>query len=163
MHRGPRERRRMWVLIGSDPEVARAEGEGRARELLGRGEASRIAQTGVAEAGVFLKKIRAYGDPKLFALNLLSEQMAHSQQPLVPQRVLMMGGEGQDGAASGVSLFGKLMALLLSEKGGIGVAAPGSGPSDAEQFVDALTSATGQTRPAAVERAASGPAPSAGA
>jgi hypothetical protein len=132
----------------AERDVARAEGEGRARELLGRGEASRIAQTGVAEAGVFLKKIRAYGDPRLFALNLLTEQMARSQQPLVPERVLMMGGDGQDGAQAGVSLFGRLMALLLSEKGGIGVGAQDHVPADVEQFVDTLTGAAKPAAPA---------------
>jgi hypothetical protein len=116
---------------------------------LGRGEASRIAQTGVAEAGVFLKKIRAYGDPRLFALNLLTEQMVHSQQPLVPERVLMMGGEGSNGASAGVSLFGRLMALLLAEKGGIGVGAPDNVPADVEQFVDSLTGTAKPTAPAA--------------
>ena len=130
----------------AERDVTRADGEARARELLGRGDASRIAQTGVAEAGVFLKKIRAYGDPRLFALNLLTEQMVHSQQPLVPERVLMMGGEGQDGATSGVSLFGRLMALLLAEKGGIGVGALDNVPADVEQFVDTLT---GTAKPAA--------------
>jgi uncharacterized membrane protein YqiK len=132
----------------AERDVARAEGEGRARELLGRGEASRIAQTGVAEAGVFLKKIRAYGDPRLFALNLLTEQMARSQQPLVPERVLMMGGDGQDGATAGVSLFGRLMALLLSEKSGIGVGAEDNVPADVEQFVDTLTGAAKPAAPA---------------
>ena len=72
----------------AERDVARADGEARARELLGRGEASRIAQVGLAEAGVFLQKIRAYGDPRLFALNLVAEQFAHSAQPLVPERVL---------------------------------------------------------------------------
>jgi len=142
----------------AERDVTRADGEARARELLGRGEASRIAQTGLSEAGVFLKKIRAYGDPRLFAMNLLTEQMARSQQPLVPQRVLMMGGDGQDGAA-GVSLFGKLMALLLSEKGGIGVAAPGNDLADVEQFVNGLAGGTGQSKPAAADQAAAGPAP----
>jgi uncharacterized membrane protein YqiK len=137
----------------AERDVARAEGEGRSRELLGRGEASRIAQTGVAEAGVFLKKIRAYGDPKLFALNLLTEQMARSQQPLVPERVLMMGGEGQDGAPAGVSLFGKLMALLLAEKGGIGIGAQENAPADVEQFVDALTGVANPAAPAPSPRA----------
>jgi len=125
----------------AERDVTRADGEARARELLGRGEASRIAQTGVAEAGVFLRKIRAYGDPRLFALNLLTEQMVHSQQPLVPERVLLMGGEGQDGASAGVSLFGRLLALLLAEKGGIGVGAQDQVPADVEQFVDTLTGA----------------------
>ncbi len=137
----------------AERDVTRADGEARARELLGRGEASRIAQTGVAEAGVFLKKIRAYGDPRLFALNLLTEQMVHSQQPLVPERVLMMGGEGQDGAPSGVSLFGRLMALLLAEKGGIGVGAQDNVPADVEQFVDQLTGAVKPAAPAAPPQA----------
>lgn len=137
----------------AERDVTRADGEARARELLGRGEASRIAQTGVAEAGVFLRKIRAYGDPRLFALNLLTEQMVHSQQPLVPERVLMMGGEGQDGASAGVSLFGRLMALLLAEKGGIGVGAQDQVPADVEQFVDTLTGAAKPAAPAASSHA----------
>jgi len=137
----------------AERDVTRADGEARARELLGRGEASRIAQTGVAEAGVFLKKIRAYGDPRLFALNLLTEQMVHSQQPLVPERVLMMGGEGRDGASAGVSLFGRLMALLLAEKGGIGVGAEDGVPADVEQFVDTLTGAAKPAAPAASSHA----------
>jgi uncharacterized membrane protein YqiK len=137
----------------AERDVTRADGEARARELLGRGEASRIAQTGVAEAGVFLKKIRAYGDPRLFALNLLTEQMVHSQQPLVPERVLMMGGEGQDGASAGVSLFGRLMALLLAEKGGIGVGGQDGVPADVEQFVDTLTGTATPATPAASSHA----------
>jgi len=137
----------------AERDVTRADGEARARELLGRGEASRIAQTGVAEAGVFLKKIRAYGDPRLFALNLLTEQMVRSQQPLVPERVLMMGGEGQDGASAGVSLFGRLMALLLAEKGGIGVGAQDNAPADVERFVDALTGTADPAAPAAPSHA----------
>jgi len=100
----------------AERDVVRASGEGRGRELVGRGEASRIAQTGVAEAGVFLKKIRAYGDPRLFALGLVAEQMAQSRQPLVPERVLTMGGG--DGARQ-ASLFGNLLMLLLSDKAGL--------------------------------------------
>jgi uncharacterized membrane protein YqiK len=124
----------------AERDVTRADGEARSRELLGRGEASRIAQTGVAEAGVFLKKIRAYGDPRLFAVNLLSEQMARSQQPLVPQRVLMMGGvDGNGGPVAGTGLFGQVLALLLAEKGGLGFASQAGDTGDLEQFVDALT------------------------
>jgi uncharacterized membrane protein YqiK len=122
----------------AERDVARAEGESRSRELLGRGEASRIAQTGIAEAGVFLKKIHAYGDPRLFALNLLSEQMARSQQPLVPERVLMMGADGNGGPVAGMSLFGKLLALLLAEKGGLDLAGQAGDPRELEHFVDAL-------------------------
>src|SRR6266446_2462505 len=83
--------------------IARAEGESRSKELLGKGEgarieqtgkgeASRIAQIGLSEAAVNLQKIRAYGDPRLYALNLVSDQFAKSAQPIVPERVLIMGG-----------------------------------------------------------------------
>ena len=61
-------------------DIARAEGESRSRELLGRGEASKIAQVGLAEAAVSLQKIRAYGDPRLFALNLATDRFASSAQ-----------------------------------------------------------------------------------
>ena len=103
----------------ADRDVARAEGESRSRELIGHGEASRIGQTGLAEASVFLQKIRAYGDPRLFALNLVSENMAKSQQPLVPERMLLMGGDGRETAVGSTSLLGQILALLLSEKAGL--------------------------------------------
>ena len=134
----------------AERDVTRADGEARARELLGRGEASRIAQIGVAEAGVFLKKIRAYGDPRLFALNLLTEQMARSQQPLVPERVLVMGGEGQDGASAGVSLFGTPAGAAAGREGRHRRRRRRTSvTADVEQFVDALTGAATPAAPAA--------------
>ncbi len=104
-------------------DVARAEGESRAKELLGKGEASRIAQIGLSEAAVSLQKIRAYGDPRLFALNLVAQEFAKSAQPLVPERLLIMAGadgaKSEDGQSLG--MLGQLITLLLSEKAGIGV------------------------------------------
>jgi uncharacterized membrane protein YqiK len=126
----------------AERDAARADGEGRARELLGHGEASRIAQTGLAEAGVFLKKIRAYGDPRLFALNLVAEQMARSQQPLVPERMLLMGADGGGAPLAGLSLFGKLLSMLLAEKAGLDLGADGAaGLKDLEDFVQRFASA----------------------
>ncbi len=64
---------------------------------------------GLSEATVSLQKIRAYGDPRLFALNLVAEHFARSAQPLVPERLLVMGGgeAGKDGQAPAVpNLFG---------------------------------------------------------
>jgi multidrug efflux pump subunit AcrA (membrane-fusion protein) len=127
----------------AERDATRADGEARSRELLGRGEASRIAQTGLAEAGVFLKKIRAYGDPRLFALNLMAEQMAHSQQPLVPERMLLMGRDGQ-AAEGGLGLFGPLLAMLLAEKSGFdleGTASGGASLRDLERFVEGFAGA----------------------
>jgi uncharacterized membrane protein YqiK len=120
-------------------DVARAFGEGRAKDLLGKGEAARVAQVGLAEAAVFLQKIRAYGDPRLFALNLVSDQFSKSAQPLVPQRLLVMGGgegkEKTDIASS--SVLGQLLALLLAEKAGVGMGA--SDAREFEKFADDMT------------------------
>jgi uncharacterized membrane protein YqiK len=124
-------------------DVARAEGESRSKELLGKGEAARIAQIGLSEAAVQLQKIRAYGDPRLFALNLVSEHFANSTQPLVPERLLVMA-EGQNGngkgegaapgGAQGFSMLGQLLALLLSEHSGVNIAENKGGVEDLEKF-----------------------------
>jgi len=123
-------------------DIARAEGESRSKELLGRGEASRIAQIGLSEAAVFLQKIRAYGDSRLFALNLVAEQFSKSAQPIVPDRVLLMGG-GKDGEGTGdlgsVNLLSQVLALLLSEKAGIGMAENSAGLESLEKFTKEIT------------------------
>jgi uncharacterized membrane protein YqiK len=105
----------------ADRDVARAEGESRAQELLGRGEAARVAQVGLSEAGVTLQKVRAYGDPRLFALNLVADRFAQSAQPIVPERLLVMGGgtDGADATAGSSNVLSQLMALLLAEKAGL--------------------------------------------
>ena len=82
-------------------DIARAEGESRSKDLLGKGEAARIAQIGLSEAMVQLQKIRAYGDPRLFALNLVSEHFANSRQPLVPERLMVMGEGNGNGHSNG--------------------------------------------------------------
>jgi len=132
--------------------IARAEGESRSKELLGKGEgarieqtgkgeASRIAQIGLSEAAVNLQKIRAYGDPRLYALNLVSDQFAKSAQPIVPERVLIMGG-GKDGEGAdlgSVNLLSQLLGLLLAEKAGIGVTEKMPGLETLEKFTDEMT------------------------
>jgi len=123
----------------AERDVVRASGESRSRKLIGHSEAAKIAQTSLAEAAVFLKKIRAYGSSRLFALNLVSEQLAHSQQPLVPQRLLMMGGQDGRGAqASSMSPFGQLITLLLAEMAGVGVTGDDQDLKDLEHFADEL-------------------------
>ena len=123
-------------------DVARARGEAQSRELLGKGEASRIAQTGLAEAAVFLRKIRAYGDSRLFALSNVSEQLSHSQQPLVPQRLMMTGGGNGQATDGTAGLFGQLLALLLAERAGMdmGKATPEE-PGELEAYVRQLVAA----------------------
>jgi hypothetical protein len=140
--------------------VARAEGESRSKELLGKGEAARIAQIGLSEAAVQLQKIRAYGDPRLFALNLVSEHFANSTQPLVPERLLVMG-EGQNGNGDGKApapgggsqsygMVGQLLTLLLSEHSGVNIAENKEGVADLEKFTRQMVEkkeATGGTAP----------------
>jgi len=123
-------------------DIARAEGESRSKELLGKGEGARIAQIGLSEAAVFLQKIRAYGDPRLFALSLVADQFAKSAQPLVPERLLLMGG-AKDGEGkadfTSVSTLGQLLTLLLAEKAGIGVTEKSLDLEELEKFTAQLT------------------------
>jgi uncharacterized membrane protein YqiK len=119
-------------------DIARAEGESRSRELLGKGEASKIAQVGLAEAAVSLQKIRAYGDPRLFALNLAAQHFAASAQPIVPERLLVMGGnEKMDIGSSNV--FSQFLTLLLAEKSGLGIADGGKGIEELEKLTASLS------------------------
>lgn len=126
-------------------DVARAEGESRSKELLGKGDASRIAQVGLSEAAVFLQKIRAYGDPRLFALNLVSEQFARSAQPLVPERLFISpGGHNGDGKleVGSVNVASQLLSLLLAEKAGINVSESSPELAELEKFAAELTRKT---------------------
>jgi uncharacterized membrane protein YqiK len=82
-------------------EVTLAEGQSRAARLLGEGEASRLRQIGEAEAQVSEQKVEALGDPRLFALQHITEKLTHSQQPLVPEKLVIMGA-GQGSAESGL-------------------------------------------------------------
>ncbi len=133
--------------------IARAEGEARSKELLGKaegtrieligkGEGSRIAQVGLSEAAVFLQKIRAYGDPRLFALNLVADQFAKSAQPIVPQRLFIAGGarDGEGKVELGsVNVLSQLLGLLLAEKAGMGMTEKTQDLEALEQFTAQLT------------------------
>ncbi len=99
-------------------DITIAEGRARAQRLEGEGEAAKITQVGMAEATVFNEKIKAYGDPRLFALRDLSERFANSKQPLVPERVFLAGG-GENGGQ--LSLVQTLLSLLVAEKSGFGI------------------------------------------
>jgi uncharacterized membrane protein YqiK len=128
-------------------DIARAEGESRSKELLGKGEGARIAQIGLSEAAVNLQKIRAYGDPRLYALNLVSDQFAKSAQPIVPERVFIMsGGEGK-GDLGSVNLLSQLLGLLLAEKAGIGVTEKMPGLETLEKFTDEMTKTINKSPP----------------
>jgi uncharacterized membrane protein YqiK len=111
-------------------QVALAEGEARSKELIGKGESSRIAQVGLAEAAVTMQKVGAYRDPRLYALNVFAEQFSHSVQPLVPNRLFISNAGGKDGApqAGGGNVLETLLSLILSEKAGINISESTSKP-----------------------------------
>jgi uncharacterized membrane protein YqiK len=92
-------------------DIALAEGRARSAELEGQGEAAKVAQIGQAEATVSRQKIEAFTDPRLYAINLVTQQLAQSKQPLVPERVVMFG---EGGKASEVGLFQSVMQLLTA-------------------------------------------------
>src|SRR5260370_6557272 len=97
--------------------VVTAQDESQQRTLAGRGEGARTLQVGLSEASVLLRKIGSFCDPRLYALSLVAEQLSHSSQPLVPERVFVAGGtNGEKGnARSGRDRkFGQLLTLLVS-------------------------------------------------
>jgi uncharacterized membrane protein YqiK len=120
-------------------DIARAFGQSRSQELIGKGEGAKIAQIGLAEAAVSLQKIRAYGDARLFALNLAADHFAKSAQPIVPERLLVMNGGG-DGKVdlSTSNVFSQFLTLLLAEKSGLGIS-DGKGLAELEKLASDLT------------------------
>jgi uncharacterized membrane protein YqiK len=120
--------------------VVTAQAESQQRVLAGRGEGSRILQTGLSEASVLLRKIGSFGDPRLYALQLVAEHLAHSTQPLVPERVFTAGANGENGQAGSTSqgLLGLLINLLVAEKSGF-QPADSSGLASLQEFADRMT------------------------
>jgi uncharacterized membrane protein YqiK len=120
--------------------VVTAQAESQQRVLAGRGEGSRILQVGLSEASVLLRKIGSFGDPRLYALQLVAEHLAHSSQPLVPERVFTAGAAGENGhgAAPGQGLLGLLINLLVAEKSGFQPAEP-AGLASLQEFADRMT------------------------
>jgi uncharacterized membrane protein YqiK len=103
----------------AEQTVVLAEADSKQRVLAGRGEAQRVMQVGLSEASVLMRKILSFGDPRLYALSIVTEQLTQSKQPLVPERVFMAGGQGDSGGSAGVSgMLGMLLNLLVAEKSG---------------------------------------------
>jgi len=135
------------VIVAADAELAKsrrqaeqtvvtAQADSQQRVLAGRGEAQRIMQVGLSEASVLLRKIASYGDPRLFALSSVTQELANSSQPLVPERVFMSGADGKDGASIG-GMLGLLVNLLVAEKSGFRLT-EGSEPAGLKEFSERL-------------------------
>jgi hypothetical protein len=116
-------------------------------ELIGKGESSRIAQVGLAEAAVTLQKVGAYRDPRLYALNVFTEQFSHSVQPLVPNRLFInnAGGKDGEGQPGGGNVLETLLSLILSEKAGINISGDASTSRPFEDFIQKFTGNGGQS------------------
>jgi hypothetical protein len=116
-----------------------AQAESQQRILAGRGESQRIMQVGLSDASVLLRKIASFGDPRLYALAQVSEQLSHSSQPLVPERVFVSGATGAEGqGAASQGLLGVLINLLVAEKSGFEPNASHELQS-LQQFADRMT------------------------
>ena len=102
----------------AEQKVVLAEADSRASMLAGRGESQRIMQIGLSQAAVLTRKINSFGDPRLFAINEVADKLAHSQQPLVPQRLFITGGGDDEANPQGSGLLGTLISLLVAEKSG---------------------------------------------
>ncbi len=116
------------TVVNAEAELARArrqaeqtvllaEADSKQRTLAGRGEAQQVLQVGLSEAVVLMRKIASFGDPRLYALSVVTEQLTHSTQPLVPERMFVAGGTG-DAAGGGGSMLGLLLNLLVAERSG---------------------------------------------
>jgi multidrug efflux pump subunit AcrA (membrane-fusion protein) len=108
----------------AEQTVVLAEADAKQKQLAGRGEASRIMQTGLSEASVQLRKISSFGDPRLYALSIVAEHLSRSSQPLVPERLFVTGANGENGHGTqpGQGMLGTLLGLLVAEKSGFGTA-----------------------------------------
>lgn len=100
----------------AEQTVVTAEANSRERILAGRGEGQRVMQVGLSEAAVLLRKISSFGDPRLYALSVVAEQLTHSEQPLVPERVFVTGGSSDPNTSHGP--LAMLLNLLVAEKSG---------------------------------------------
>ena len=100
----------------AERRVVTARAESESISLEGKGQSDKVNLVGSAEAEVLQKKVDSFGDPKLYALSIIADALAHSQQPLVPATMLSAGGESSQGG-----MFGMLMSLLVAEKMGVQV------------------------------------------
>jgi hypothetical protein len=125
----------------AEQTIVTAQAESQQRILAGRGEGARTLQIGLSEASVLLRKIGSFGDPRLYALSLVAEHLSHSSQPLVPERVFMAGGNGDNGhpTTAGQGLLGLLINLLVAEKSGFQLAEASGSLGNLQEFADRMT------------------------
>jgi uncharacterized membrane protein YqiK len=116
------EAKQVVVTATADKEasVLKAQGASESEKLKGEGESSRVKQVGDAEADVMQQKVESFGDPQLYALQVVSENLSHSEQPLVPEHVFNAGGNGNGGS----NMLEVLIGLVTAEKVGFPTIVP---------------------------------------
>ena len=156
------------TIVVADAELARsrreaeqtvvlAEASAQRDQLAGRGESQKIAQVGLAEASVLLRQIASYGDPRLYALSRVSENLSNSAQPLVPERMFVAGGSA-DGNGNGSAsqptsgLLGVLISLLVAEKSGFQLGIDSPEMNDLRLHAEKLAAEVGAERQAGGEK-----------
>jgi uncharacterized membrane protein YqiK len=122
----------------AEQKIVLAEADSRERMLAGRGESQRVMQIGLSQAAVLLRKISSFGDPRLYALHEVADRLAHSQQPLVPQRLFINSGGGNETNPQAAGLVGTLLTLLMAEKSGF--TSPDREPDSLQGLVDQMNS-----------------------
>ncbi|HEX8198964.1 MAG TPA: SPFH domain-containing protein [Isosphaeraceae bacterium] len=148
----------------AEQTVVTAKAEAEQRSLAGRGEASRLAQIGLSEASVLLRKIQSFSDPRLYALTQVASALSKSNQPLVPQRVFMAGSNGHANGDNGhldtsaQGMFGLLLSLLVAEKSGFSPSAL-EGSADLEEYAERLAREAMEATPAPVTAVVTPPVP----
>lgn len=111
-----------------------AEAESKAKALMGEGESTRVGLEGAAQARVLRQQIESYGDPRLYALSLVSKHLAASRQPLVPEQMFVTGGTSAgEGLSNDRGPLGTLIELLLAEKVGFDLPMSGNGKAATHQ------------------------------
>ena len=94
----------------AEQTIILAEAESKRRSLEGQGESDRVGRIGQAEAHVLLKKVASFGDPRLYALSVVSEFLSKSHQPIVPRQVFTSNGDHDAG------VLGTLLRIVTAEK-----------------------------------------------
>jgi len=121
------------ALAEAEADKVRFLGAGEAQRVksLAEAEAEKAARVGVAQALAIEEQVRAYGGPQLQltqqVLSRFAEAVQQAGVDVVP-KIVVSGGSaaGPGGApAPGSSLFESLLALLLSDRLGAKVEAPG--------------------------------------
>ncbi len=136
--RAQQEATKIQTIATADAERTRIMGEGEARKIqaLAAAEAERAARVGVAQAMAIEEQVRAYGGPRFQltqqVMNRFAEAIQSSGVDVVP-RVIVGGGGANGGTPSTGNVMEALLTMLLSERMGADLAAPGTPRSaDAE-------------------------------